>query len=90
MNPNLLVYRALYKALPKEPRESFKALWKSMNYKQYSASEADAITDSMVAMKAHDEYMKYFNIGQKKNEMDKIERVSRYVGLALLKVWKPE
>lgn len=41
-------------------------------------------------MKVHDEYLKFFNIGQKKDEMDKIAKVSKYVGLALPKVWKPE
>lgn len=39
-------------------------------------------------MKIHDEYLKFFNIAQKKDEMAKIEKVSRYVGLGLPKLKK--
>lgn len=89
MNSNILVYRTLYKALPKEQRHSFRALWTSLDQNIYSQSEANAIAVSMAAMKVHDDYLKFFNIGQKKDQMDEVARVSKYVGLAAPKLYKP-
>lgn len=89
MNPNFLAYRALYKTLPKEPRTSFRALWRSFDENKYTQSEADSIATIMKAVKSHDEFLKFFNIAQRKDEMDKIAKVSKYVGLAPPKLWKP-
>lgn len=53
---------------------------------EFTEGEASAISNVIKSMHIHDEYLKFFNIAQKKDEMAKIEKVSRYVGLGLPKV----
>lgn len=88
MNPSLAVYKTLYKSLPPSSRAAFRQQWTKLSHNNYTKDESLAIQNVMRSMIIHDEYLKFFNIAQKKDEMAKIEKVSRYVGLGLPKVKK--